>query len=161
MLSRRMPDLPHPVRTGQRGYTVLEILTVVIIISVLVLIVIPNFIHSKDSAMEASMETNARTLRVMLETYKVDYNVYPENLRTLGYDATAKKYNKDVANPFSGNIGPVESGKWSVDYVGTTGPAGMVAYQPLAGNSKYYIFAYDRSGRFLQRNGQTFTMSNG
>ncbi|HEY9843433.1 MAG: prepilin-type N-terminal cleavage/methylation domain-containing protein [Candidatus Sericytochromatia bacterium] len=148
-------------KTLNSGFTIFEILTVVIIITILALIAIPNFIHSKDNAQEASMETNARTLRIMLETYKVDYSEYPEDLRTLGREATAKKYNKEAANPFTGVGGPVESGKWAMDYVGTTGPPGMVAYQPVSGNTKYYIFAYERNGNLLKRNGQVFTMSNG
>lgn len=157
MPSKRTPDK----KLLNRGMTIFEILTVVAIISILVAIAVPNFIHSKDHANEASMETNAHTLRVMLETYKVDQNVYPEDLRTLGREATLKKYNKEVANPFTGISGPVEDGKWAIDYVGTTGPMGMVSYQPLAGNSKYYIFAYARDGQFLKRKGQPFTMSNG
>lgn len=157
MLSKR---ILNPKRLNQ-GFTILEILTVVVIITVLVMIAVPNFIHSKDNAQEASMETNARTLRVMLETYKTDAGVYPEDLRTLGYEATAKKYNKDIANPFAGSPGPVESGKWAMDYVGISGPPGMVAYQPLAVNTKYYIFAYARDGQLLKRNGQPFTLSNG
>lgn len=168
MPSNRIPEpaLAGPIRPWRKhwrnqGLTILEILTVVAIISILVMIGVPNFIHSKDSAQEASMQTNARTLRVMLETYKTDYNIYPEDLRTLGYEATAKKYNREVANPFTGTSGPVESGKWAIDYVGTTGPAGMVAYQPISSNSKYYIFAYARDGQFLKKNGQPFTMSNG
>ena len=158
MPSRRIPIKRAPFN---QGLTILEILTVVVIISVLVLIAIPNFITQKDSAMEASMETNARTLRMMLETYKVDHQVYPEDLRTLGYEATAKKYNKEAENPFTGAGGPVESGKWAMDYVGTSGPPGMVAYQPINDNSKYYIFAYERTGQLLKRKGQVFTMSNG
>ena len=145
----------------EKGFTILEILTVVVILTVLILIAEPNFIHSKDNAQEASMMTNARTLRLMLETYKTDYSVYPEDLRTLGYEATAKKYNKEAANPFTAIGGPVESGKWAIDYLGTTGPAGMVAYQPISANTKYYIFAYARDGQLLKQNGQPFTLSNG
>lgn len=144
-----------------KGYTILEILTVCIIITILVTIAIPNFINNKDDAKEAVSETNARTLRIMLETYKVDQQTYPENLRTLGYEATAKKYNKTVNNPFTNHTGLVESGKWAIDYVGNVGPAGMVVYQPIANNSKYYIFVYDKKGNLLMRKGQIFTMDNG
>ncbi len=144
-----------------KGYTIVEILTVAIIITILVTIAIPNFVRNKDDAKEAVAETNARTLRIMLETYKVDQQTYPESLRTLGYEATAKKYNKTVNNPFTNSSGSVESGKWAIDYVGNVGPSGMVAYQPIANNSKYYIFAYDRKGDLLKRKGQIFTMSNG
>lgn len=144
-----------------KGLTILEILTVVAIITILAMIAIPNFIRSQDDAKEASAETNARTLRVMLETYKVDNSAYPEDLRTLGYEATLKKYNRNVPNPYTTVSGVVESGKWAIDYVGTTGPAGMVVYQPLTSDSKYYIFIYDRNGQLLKRKGTVFSMTNG
>lgn len=144
-----------------KGLTIFEILTVSIIISILAMIAIPNFIRSKSDAQEANSETNAGVLRTMLETYKVDHHFYPEDLRVLGYEATAKRYNKTVANPFNGSSGEVETGKWALDYVGTTGPIGMVAYQPLAGNSKYYIFIYDRTGQLLKRRGTVYALSNG
>ena len=144
-----------------KGYTILEILTVTAIITILVMIAVPNFINNKDDAKETVAETNARTLRIMLETYKIDQQIYPESLRTLGYEATVKKYNKTVSNPFTNNGGSVESGKWAIDYVGNVGPSGMVVYQPIASNSKYYIFVYDSKGNLLMRKGQIFTMSNG
>lgn len=148
-------------RELQRGMTIYEILTVAIIISVLVMIAVPNFIANKDRANDSQIESNARTLRIMLETYKVDHKLYPEDLRTLGYEATQEKYNKPMSNPYSKATGDVETGKWAIDYVGPTGPAGMVTYQPLAGGDKYYIFGYTKDGTFHKKNGQIFTMSNG
>lgn len=146
---------------NEKGFTALEILTVVVIISVLAMIAIPNFIHLQENAKEAQIETNCRTLRVMLETYRVDQKSYPEDLRTLGYEATLKKYNRTLENPYRLDRGPVESGMWAIDYLGTSGPAGMVTYKPLADGSKYYIFGYDKSGKLLKRNGVVYTMTNG
>lgn len=153
--------LRTPLTRNERGLTILEILTVAIIISVLAMIVMPNFIRQQDNAKQASMESNARTLRIMLETYKVDHSVYPEDLRTLGRVATEKKYNKILPNPFSGARGEVESGKWALDYLGEQGPPGMVAYQPLQSNSKYYLFCYDRGGKLHKRSGKVYTLTNG
>ena len=146
-------------KSTQYGLTVFEILTVAIIITILAAIAVPNFIRSKESAYEASLETNARTLRVMLETYKVDHSVYPEDLRTFGRDASKRGYNKEVPNPITSNKGLMENGKWAVMYTGTTGPPGMVSYQPVL--DKYYIFAYDAEGNLHQRKGKVFQMSNG
>jgi competence protein ComGC len=148
-------------RAHQQGMTIYEILTVCVIISVLVMIAVPNFIANKDRANDSQIESNARTLRIMLETYKVDHKLYPEDLRTLGYEATQEKYNKAMTNPYSQASGEVESGKWAIDYVGPTGPAGMVTYQPLAGGDKYYIFGYAKDGSFHKKSGKIFTMSNG
>ena len=132
--------------TQQRGMTIYEILTVAVIISILAMIALPNFIANKDRANDS---------------HKVDHKLYPEDLRTLGYEATKQKYNKAMTNPYSKATGEVESGKWAIDYVGTTGPAGMVTYQPLSNNDKYYIFGYAKDGNFHKKNGKIFTMSNG
>ncbi len=141
------------------GFTVFEALTAAVIISVLVAIALPNFIRSKDRAYEASIETNARTLRIMLENYKVDQSVYPEDLRTLGREATLRGYNKTLTNPISQTGGLVENGAWAVMYTGPTGPAGMVTYNPVA--DKYYIFGYDAEGKLHQKAGEVFQMTNG
>lgn len=152
-----MPKFPKSIR--QYGFTIFEILTVAVIISVLVAIVLPNFIRNKEKAYEASLESNFRTLRIMLETYKVDYSVYPEDLRTLGRAASLKGYNKAVPNPITTKQGLVENGVWAVMYTGTTGPPGMVAYQPVA--DKYYILGYNSEGNLHQKSGKVYQMSNG
>ncbi|PIQ29043.1 hypothetical protein COW36_18390 [bacterium (Candidatus Blackallbacteria) CG17_big_fil_post_rev_8_21_14_2_50_48_46] len=141
--------------------TIYEILAVALIISILVLVALPNFISNKDRAKDSAMESNARALRIMLETYHIDNKIYPENLLTLGHEATNKNYNKIMTNPYNNARGNVESGKWAIDYVGTTGPAGMVTYQPISNNDKYYIFGYDSTGNLHKKSGKVFTMSNG
>lgn len=148
-------------KRNQQGLTIFEILTVAIIISVLAMIALPNFISNRDRSKNSVIESNARTLRIMLETYRVDHKLYPEDLRTLGREATLKGYNKQAVNPYTNARGEVESGKWAIDYLGTSGPPGMVTYQPLTGNDKYYIFGYDGTGNLHKKNGQIFTMSNG
>jgi len=148
-------------KNQNKGFTVFEILTVVLIITILVLIAVPNFIKSKDDAFESSMMANARTLRIMLETYKVDNQAYPEDLRTLGREATLKSYNKKVTNPLKSSGNVVESGAWAVMYTGTTGLPGMIAYNPLSDLTKYYIMIYDSQGNLLQHKGTVYTMSNG
>jgi len=154
-----MPEA-HKLQSN-RGLTIFEILSVVAIITILVTIAVPNFIRSKDKGYEGVMQTNARVLRIMLETYKTYHQVYPEDLRTLGRHATDEKYNKSANNPITGSKGIVESGKWAIDYVGTSGPVGMISYQPLDNNQKYYIFAYGPKGELMQKNGEVFVMTNG
>ena len=146
---------------NSRGMTIFEILTVVVIITILVMVVMPNFVRSKDRAMDSSAKTNSRTLQMMLETYYIDYKIYPESLSVLGYESTAKKYNKIIANPYTAKKGLVESGQWAIDYLGPTGPAGLVAYQPILSNTKYYIFVYNAKGGLLQYKGKPYRKTNG
>jgi competence protein ComGC len=159
MLKQRLKT--NRVYKQQKGMTIYEILTVALIISILVMVAVPNFIANKDRAHDSQIESNARTLRIMLETYKVDHKLYPEDLRTLGREAIAKNYNKDMTNPYTQASGSVESGKWAIDYVGPAGPAGMVTYQPLTTDDKYYIFGYSKDGALYKKKGKVFTMSNG
>ena len=81
--------------------TIYEILAVALIISILVLVALPNFISNKDRAKDSAMESNARALRIMLETYHIDNKIYPENLLTLGHEATNKNYNKIISNEWN------------------------------------------------------------
>jgi competence protein ComGC len=145
-----------------KGFTVLEGLTVVLIITILVLIVMPNFINNKERATESQILGNIRTLRIMLETYKVDNKIYPENLQTLGIEASNKGYNKILKNPYTNANGSVESGKWAINYVEPPAPApGFVGYQPFDENNSYYLFGYDRNGQFIKREGKVYTITNG
>lgn len=144
------------------GFTVLEGLTVVLIITILVLIAMPNFINNKERATEAQIIGNIRTLRIMLETYKVDNKIYPEDLQSLGKEASKKGYNKILKNPYTNASGPVESGKWAINYVEPPAPApGFVGYLPADGNNSYYLFGYDKNGQFIKREGKVYTITNG
>jgi competence protein ComGC len=65
---------------NQKGFTLLEIMIVAIIISIIVAIAIPNLIRLKERAMEAAVKANMHTLQLSLEDFAVQtLGVYPDN----------------------------------------------------------------------------------
>jgi len=150
----------------KKGFTVLEFMAVFVIISILATLIMANFINSKKRATESSIITNMRTLQIMLETYRVDWESYPEELSTLGIEATDKKYNKSVTNPITNQKGLIDpSNTWAIDFQvpnGTNADAlkGKVGYQYVE-RTKYYLFSYDDKGFFIERKKQPYTVTNG
>ena len=91
----------------QRGFTLVEIMIVAIIISVLVAIGIPNFLQLKNRAMEASVKANMHILQLALEDYGVNtLGIYPDDgASTTPAGQTVEDICPDGAypvNPFTG-----------------------------------------------------------
>jgi type II secretion system protein G len=59
---------------GKRGFTLVEILIVVVILSVLAAIVIPEFSGASSEAKDASLTSDLRTIRSQIELYKNHHN---------------------------------------------------------------------------------------
>ena len=60
------------------GFTLVEILIVVVILGVLAAIVIPEFTSAGDSAKQSNLETQLQTIRSQLERYRIQHdNTYP------------------------------------------------------------------------------------
>jgi prepilin-type N-terminal cleavage/methylation domain-containing protein len=68
------------VTCDQKGFTLVEIMIVCIIIGVLVAMGIPNFIQLQDRAREAGVKTNMHTIQLAIEDFAVQTSgVYPDN----------------------------------------------------------------------------------
>ena len=66
------------MKTRKTGFTLVEILIVVIILGILAAIVIPQFTEASNDARESSLVSNLQTLRSQFELYKVQHlDIYP------------------------------------------------------------------------------------
>lgn len=82
----------RPTRTGklsplrqrwQRGFTLIELMVVMAIISVLLAIALPIYQKSILRARESVLKSNLFTLRTTIDEYTVDKQKAPESLQTL------------------------------------------------------------------------------
>lgn len=66
-------------RERSQGFTLIEVLIVVVIMAILAATVIPQFSSSTDDARESAVTFNAHSLRTQIEMYKVHHlGEYPE-----------------------------------------------------------------------------------
>lgn len=61
---------------SRRGFTLVELLIVVVVIGILLAILIPKWANSKDRASEAAMKSDLRNLASAQESYFYDNDTY-------------------------------------------------------------------------------------
>ncbi len=84
---------------SQKGFTLIELMIVVVIIGILAAIAIPNFIAMQDRAKEGSVKSNMHTLQLAAE----DYGVQNDGIYAATMDAShvADLLPSSFKNPFS------------------------------------------------------------
>lgn len=68
------------VRSGQslaRGFTLLEVMVVIVILGILASLVVPNLLGNKEKADQQKVVTDLVALENSLDMYKLDNGVYP------------------------------------------------------------------------------------
>lgn len=91
----------RPLRTAGGGFTLVEILIVVVILGILAAIVLPQFTSAADESRESAMEQDIHRIRQQLLIYKAHHNEqYPTDATTLEAQLT-------LASNAAGDTAPV------------------------------------------------------
>jgi general secretion pathway protein G len=88
------------------GFTLVEILIVVIILGILASIILPQFAGASDSAKKANMRNQLQTLRSTVQLYRIEHRDEVPPLVTTGWNAITSKTKTDGTVDPAGERGP-------------------------------------------------------
>lgn len=84
-----MQPQPNNLLRRQRGFTLIEIMVVVVIIGILGAIVVPQFMSRPDQAKVTATQTDIQAIATALEMYRLDNHDYPSTQQ--GLEALSKR----------------------------------------------------------------------
>ncbi|NAW87377.1 type II secretion system major pseudopilin GspG [Photobacterium halotolerans] len=101
----------------QRGFTLLEVMVVIVILGVLASLVVPNLLGNKEKADQQKVVTDIGALEQALDMYKLDNSVYPTTDQGLDALVTSPSSSPEPRNYRNGGyIKRLPKDPWGNDY---------------------------------------------
>lgn len=101
------------INRSQRGFTLIEILVVVVILAVLAAVVVPNVLGRVDDSKYSVAITTVQSLSDNIDSYRLDTGKYPEELNALVKNPGVPKWN----GPYIKNVEKIPNDPWDHPYI--------------------------------------------
>lgn len=103
---------------NESGFTLMELMIVVVIISVLAALVVPNMMRSVDDANVAAAKAQIQSFKTAIMNYKLKFKKYPSSLNDLVSNPKQNFLESDVIpdDPWGGKFQYVAPGKKGHDF---------------------------------------------
>lgn len=91
------------IKTHQRGFTMIELLVVLVIMGLMAGFVAPKFFGKAETAKVKTTQTQLKALKSALQTYKLDMSEYPstqEGLQALNVSPDSAKAKQNWQGPY-------------------------------------------------------------
>ncbi|MGJ7921352.1 competence type IV pilus major pilin ComGC [Neobacillus sp. LXY-4] len=102
---------------NEKGFTLIEMMIVLLVISVLLIITIPNISKHNATINDKGCKAYVKMVEAQVQAYKMDHNQYPADLQALIDDGYLKS--GQTACPSSSNIVIGSNGEVSVAQSGS------------------------------------------
>lgn len=121
-------------KRGYKGFTLVELVVVLVILGVLVALAVPRFTASASKAKETTFCSNVRTIKSQLELYKMTTGSYPETASLSDFLNSPDYFESAPINPytttaFKENDGGA-SGQGQFTYTSTDGTTYTITSTP-------------------------------
>lgn len=107
-----MHTLSQPRRRAKGGFTLIELVVVIVILAILAAVIVPNFMHRTEDAKMANAVATIKTLDGAIDMYTVDTGSLPPTLDALITNPQVKGWN----GPYLKNQSNVPMDPWGHPY---------------------------------------------
>lgn len=132
------------MRRNHDGFTLVELMIVVVIVGILASIAIPNFIQMQNRAKEGSTKNNMHTFQLASEDYSLSNDgVYATDASSVAN--MLPSLGSNFRNPFTNNTG--DGVAWEDRASPSTAPgstAGITSYADSSNGATYNIKGYGK-----------------